>query len=491
VTLLNLKAPVVSFDVTTILGREHHSAEEGEHIELSCFQEEAADQASIQQYHVLSNCLAEYSKYGQKPLSIPTAILSPQTSPVAQPSLVAPESPLLQESTSGKTSNILNMLRKAATIAPPVNVEDLIGTEVQVSSPSQSTATASLETSTVNTASSTPHQGMKKIDSKMLFSGTKSSVTSASSPVPIPTVKSATADLPDFLPIAPKSAPVNQLLRSTIGYGDGQTPVDVISSLFTPVPPTAVLQSSKPIAQAVASPPAPAPSTLPTPKLVEEKKAPIPVVPELKAPSLHVPEQDVPLVSTPNVPLLSIPPVLKQSSDTESQMLAMLASIQHDLKALQAANNKKEQPQSKSNELAALKEEILKEVRAQHTKIANQTAQAVKSYIDVENKKIMDALQISKQDVSSLLWRYFPQTNLCFVLVLLFILSAHCSCHGACQQQGPSIGRPEAQRVDKRCHQRNGQDHISRVFPQCVRKFIVACFPSWYRSFVCSSECVV
>ena len=38
VTYLALKAPVISIDVTTILGREHHSAEEGEHLEMSCYQ---------------------------------------------------------------------------------------------------------------------------------------------------------------------------------------------------------------------------------------------------------------------------------------------------------------------------------------------------------------------------------------------------------------------------------------------------------------------
>ncbi len=38
-TYLSLKAPVVSMDVTSILGREHHSAEEGEHLEKSCYQQ--------------------------------------------------------------------------------------------------------------------------------------------------------------------------------------------------------------------------------------------------------------------------------------------------------------------------------------------------------------------------------------------------------------------------------------------------------------------
>ncbi|KAJ1397808.1 hypothetical protein B484DRAFT_257601, partial [Ochromonadaceae sp. CCMP2298] len=54
VTCLDLRAPVVSLDASTILGQEHHSAEAGEHLELSCYQEAASEgQASVQQYHVL------------------------------------------------------------------------------------------------------------------------------------------------------------------------------------------------------------------------------------------------------------------------------------------------------------------------------------------------------------------------------------------------------------------------------------------------------
>lgn len=63
VAYLDFKAPVVSMDAATILGREHHSSEEGEHIEVAAYQEEAADQSSIQQYHVLAKSLFDFSKY--------------------------------------------------------------------------------------------------------------------------------------------------------------------------------------------------------------------------------------------------------------------------------------------------------------------------------------------------------------------------------------------------------------------------------------------
>ena len=444
VTLLNLKAPVISFDVTTILGREHHSAEEGEHIELSCFQEEAADQASIQQYHILSNCLAEFSKYGQQPPSIslpaPSATAPVSASPVAStlPPLSTYSTPDIArpaESESTKAKSILSMLRNAAgPSTPAATVESIVAAEIPAAwsrdesdkspiseskilsaisasnSPSPSPAGTNpfdfkpsvmtvdkaglegLSSSTVSSSSPAP-EGMKKIDSKMLF-GLKTA-----SPAPVVAEKPVPAnDLPDFLvaAAAPKSTSITDLLKRSVG-STTSTPVDTISSLIaTPFPaPSAAVA---PVTPSLA-PHAPAPSSLPKPKLVEEKKAPIVNSSESKAPALQVP--DVPLVSTTTAPVLSVP-VAARSSDSDAQMLAMLASIQADLKALQSANKKKEEPQVKASDLSSLKEEILKEVRAQHTKIATQTAQAVKIHIDVENKKVMEALQASKQEVSHL-----------------------------------------------------------------------------------------
>eukprot|EP01032_Pedospumella_encystans_P018582 gene18582-21147_t len=65
ITCLNLRAPVISADVVTVLGQAHHSAEAGEHLEVSAYQEAASDagQASIQQYHVLFAQLFSLSAY--------------------------------------------------------------------------------------------------------------------------------------------------------------------------------------------------------------------------------------------------------------------------------------------------------------------------------------------------------------------------------------------------------------------------------------------
>jgi len=69
VTCLNLRAPVVSADVITVLGQAHHSAEAGEHLEVSAYQEAASDagQASIQQYHVLFAHLFSFAAYSALP----------------------------------------------------------------------------------------------------------------------------------------------------------------------------------------------------------------------------------------------------------------------------------------------------------------------------------------------------------------------------------------------------------------------------------------
>jgi len=66
VTFLNLKAPVVSMDVSSIMDREFENAEEEEQLELSCYQEEASDQASIQQYHATFRNLFDRQKYIEK-----------------------------------------------------------------------------------------------------------------------------------------------------------------------------------------------------------------------------------------------------------------------------------------------------------------------------------------------------------------------------------------------------------------------------------------
>ena len=97
VSLMNIRAPLISMDISTVLGREHHSSEEGEHLEISCFQEEAGDQASIQQYHQLFGNLFDFSKY-PKGISISSNLRSPLNGNEAQ------------ASSTGKAKTILSML---------------------------------------------------------------------------------------------------------------------------------------------------------------------------------------------------------------------------------------------------------------------------------------------------------------------------------------------------------------------------------------------
>lgn len=100
---MDLKAPIVSMDIATILGREHHSAEEGELVEVTAYQEEAADQSSIQQYHMLAKSLFDYSKYGA----------GDGSKSVASPAASGGNSPQHQHQPSVNTgSSILNMLNR-------------------------------------------------------------------------------------------------------------------------------------------------------------------------------------------------------------------------------------------------------------------------------------------------------------------------------------------------------------------------------------------
>ena len=51
-TYLNLTRPILSAVATCILGKDHHSSDEVDHIEVCCFQDHDLKQAAIQQYHV-------------------------------------------------------------------------------------------------------------------------------------------------------------------------------------------------------------------------------------------------------------------------------------------------------------------------------------------------------------------------------------------------------------------------------------------------------
>lgn len=56
-TMIDLKYPVESIGSTIISGRDHHSAEEIEHLEIVCYQPQPAGQSAIQQYHIPTQSL--------------------------------------------------------------------------------------------------------------------------------------------------------------------------------------------------------------------------------------------------------------------------------------------------------------------------------------------------------------------------------------------------------------------------------------------------
>jgi len=63
VTFVDLKWPIFSLDCTTIAGRDHHSDEEVEHLEVSCFQVQDSAQSAIHQYHIPTVSLCNPNAY--------------------------------------------------------------------------------------------------------------------------------------------------------------------------------------------------------------------------------------------------------------------------------------------------------------------------------------------------------------------------------------------------------------------------------------------
>lgn len=202
-TWLNLRAPVISFDVTTVLGQAHHSAEAGEHLEVSCYQETASEpgQASIQQYHVLFAHLFHFPTY----CALPEVSRSVPAAPLAE---------LLQGSpVKGRTEAQHTPVRSAADNSAPASANNKGMTILNMlnsynrpsgdSTPSPVTPSAQLHvpgivrpTPTAAVAASpSPSAAVSNGAGKSLLSmlGGKPAVTASAAP------PSTTEGLPDFL----------------------------------------------------------------------------------------------------------------------------------------------------------------------------------------------------------------------------------------------------------------------------------------------------
>lgn len=427
VALLNLKAPVISLDVTTILGREHHSAEEGEHIELSCFQEEASDnlQASIQQYHVLASALFDYQRYLQHKSS--SAANSSLSSPFHQS--MDPSSPVsngnnnsnsfLDSSSLGDSSkgrSILSMLKSTpsttSTGLPPslstplaASSRDLFDTTGEKSPKPAMSTPSGLEASvlksevevTPTAAVSTPMEGMKKLDSKLLFSGLKPSTLAPSLPTPVTaTVTGASAEPEsngsslDFLQKSPATTGNVNILNFFKKKPEAST-APAANELPVPLPAASV----------------PSASSLPTPKLVEEKKVPVP------APKPATPRVEVAPVTTKTAAPVAAPAavVANVNSADMSALMAMLSELKSEIQDLKENNHISSTSATTSSapasgEVVAWKDELLKDFKAQQKQLLQQTTQSIKTVMEAEHKKILESINVSKQEVRILIFLF-------------------------------------------------------------------------------------
>lgn len=183
VSLLHFKAPVVSMDLTTILGREHHSAEEGEHVEVTAYQEEAQDQSSIQQYHMLERSLYDHAQYKTLvELSAPRTIFSMLSNSSSKKSL---------EIAADNNNGGFEMQTMKA------NRETLESLQKQSSTNNKTSFSSPAVES--NSDSKAVGSGLKRLDSSKLFT---SPAAPAAAQAPAPSSACADDDdLPDFVKV--------------------------------------------------------------------------------------------------------------------------------------------------------------------------------------------------------------------------------------------------------------------------------------------------
>jgi hypothetical protein len=203
VTYLDFKAPIVSMDIATILGREHHSSEEGEHVEVTAYQEEAADQSSIQQYHMLAKSLFDFSKYG---------VSSVHGSVSPSPAASGNNSP--HGHSSAAPSTILGMLSRVpgpsispSILSPKGSFSAAVGTPlagdslVRTLSKSQQSLSSASQLEYTPTALTADKSALDALQSRSIADLTTTN-SAASTPAPLRNVVSdsaLTSDLPDFL----------------------------------------------------------------------------------------------------------------------------------------------------------------------------------------------------------------------------------------------------------------------------------------------------
>lgn len=382
VTLLNLRAPIISHSISTILGREHHSYVEDEYMEISAYQEEAAEQASIQQYHIHIQYLFNLASF-----------LANTSRSNSVESIVRPRTP-----ENGTILGLLKSMNSMSTPvadlmdhAPPADSTPINNTSTSAMKPigskgklvdeESSSILLSLRKSSSNSsvvlaspkdieAASEGAVKMKKVDSSKLFGAPA---------VSSPAAGSADDELPAFLNTSVnKSTPILQMIRPKTGTA---VPVPAVSTpVAAPVPEPAV-----PAAPVVAHAPA---VVKPIATKATAKVAPTPVHAPAHAPA--------PLTVQTSLDMAGVAESLTALTGTQAAFVDRLhTTLDGVLKSHSELS-----PMSAANSLV-LKEEMVKEMAKLQTKSNQQLSAFVKTVLEAENKKIADMMTAHKQEMAA------------------------------------------------------------------------------------------
>jgi hypothetical protein len=222
VTYLDFKAPIVSMDIATILGREHHSSEEGEHVEVTAYQEEAADQSSIQQYHVLVKSLFDFSKYGAPSSSPAHGSVSPlpaassNNSPHGHPSAAASTIVGMLNRAPGASSSPSILPSKgsfSSTVGTPSAGDNLVRT---VPKSQQGSSSNSSQLEYTPTALTADKSALDALQSRSVAdaAATKNTASTPATPRNAMTDAAVVSELPDFLRAAATPKSHNSILSA-------------------------------------------------------------------------------------------------------------------------------------------------------------------------------------------------------------------------------------------------------------------------------------
>jgi hypothetical protein len=427
VTCLDLRAPVVSVGVTTVLGQAHHSAEAGEHLEVSCYQEAAAGdpaQASIQQYHVLFAQVFDYQTYS-------AGLPQPPKTDIAA-AAAAPAEPSVAASTKGMT--ILNMLNNfsrpgsspatpstpAGPTAAPNGAAPAALSTPGIVRPGSSSGQSPVTPSAAGTPSGAPaaaaFSGKAALDA--LLSGKKGSGASSQPPVsPAPaqasTAGASTQGLPDFLLRAPSPANASILNVLKAASSSKAGTASTSQAPGTPATPQSS-QSAQPQQPPTLTPPPAAAAVPPSPlqALSARKAAQTASQPPAVAAGGAGPSS----ATLPAPAPVSYPSTQGPAADSDS-VARLLRDLQVSFASAQTAQQKQAFEALQLHQQQANKQlqQSAKELQAAQNKHNEALLAAMKKAVEAETKKAQDSSSASAGTMR--------------VEVGLPYMSSYCSCY--------------------------------------------------------------